>query len=465
MKKTACTVVGIAGGSGSGKTALMELVKSAVGADKVATLSLDSYYKDLSHLSSSERQTYNFDHPHAFDITNLVSHLKMLKAGQPIPRVYFDYNSLRQVTGKELLPPRPVVLVEGILVLAIPSVRELLDINIFVETSADIRFIRRCRRDMELRGRTFEDIAAQYERSVREMHILLVEPSKDFANFIIPFDTTNERGIDMLVRSLTTLVAQQPARSIVWESDEAEMILIPAGEFVMGSNDTQNMQVVREYGAEIHWFNDERPAHTVSLSSFYIDKYPVTNEQYAKFLRETGSKEPETLDIRRYNQPNQPIVGVSWHDANAYCQWAGKRFPTEAEWEKAARGVNARLFPWGTDSPEGRANYGGRYGGPTPVDKFPDGASPYGVMDMAGNVWEWVNDWYDPDYYSHSTYRDPKGPDSGRGRCVRGGAWINNPTMLRCAERDYRRLPHRDLKFFGFRCAVDLEVIPNNDGE
>ncbi|MBM3238589.1 uridine kinase [Candidatus Poribacteria bacterium] len=457
MEKATCTIVAIAGGSGSGKTTLAELITSTIGSDKILSLSLDSYYKDLSRLSPLERETYNFDHPNAFDITNLVSHLKILKSGQPIPRVHFDYKALRQVTGKELLQPRPVVLLEGILVLAIPSVRELLDIKVFVDTSADIRFIRRCRRDITLHNRTFEDIATQYEHSVREMHHLLVEPSKDFADLIIPFDNTNERGVDMLVRSLTALVAQQPARSIVWEIDEAEMILIPAGDFVMGSNDTQIMQLVREYGAKIHWFNDERPRHIVNLSSFYIDKYPVTNEQYAKFIRETGYKKPETWDIRRYNQSKQPVVGISWHDAEAYCQWAGKRLLTEAEWEKAARGVNARLFPWGDNNPEGRANYGGREGGPTIVGKFPDGSSPYGVMDMAGNVWEWVNDWYDSEYYSHAPYRDPKGPNSGHGKCVRGGSWINNPTMIRCTERDYRRLPHKDLKYFGFRCAADLE--------
>jgi formylglycine-generating enzyme required for sulfatase activity len=235
------------------------------------------------------------------------------------------------------------------------------------------------------------------------------------------------------------------------------MLLVPAGEFVMGSNDSQIKKLMKQYDAKIYWFNDERPEHEVFLSSFYIDKYPVTNRQYGRFLKETKHPEPPPWGSRRFRQPSQPVIGISWGDAIAYCQWSGKRLLSEAEWEKASRGINARIFPWGNEDPEGRANFGGRYGGPTPVDKFPDGVSPYGVMDMAGNVWEWIADWYDRDYYANSPEQDPIGPEHGAARCVRGGAWINNPTMIRCAERDYRRLPHRELKYFGFRCALDYQ--------
>jgi formylglycine-generating enzyme required for sulfatase activity len=288
------------------------------------------------------------------------------------------------------------------------------------------------------------------------MHNQLIEPSRDFADLVLPLDRTNDSGIDMLVRSIATLVSQQPARLIESPVDGSEMLLVPGGTFLMGTSDSHIDEMLREYGAQIHWFNDERPFHAVGLKSYYVDKYPVTNNQYRSFVKATGRDEPATWTIRRHTEPSQPVTGVSWEDAKAYAGWAGKRLPSEAEWEKAARGINARLFPWGSAPPEGRANFGGKYGGPTIVNKFPDGASPYGVMDMAGNVWEWAADWYDRDYYSKSPKDDPTGPPAGAGRCVRGGCWVNNPTMIRCAERDVRRLPLPELKYFGFRCAADV---------
>jgi formylglycine-generating enzyme required for sulfatase activity len=162
--------------------------------------------------------------------------------------------------------------------------------------------------------------------------------------------------------------------------DGTHLIRIPAGEFWMGSDD----------GPE-----NERPRHRVHLDEFYIARHPVTNAQYAKFIKETGHREPYYWNEKRFNQPNQPVVAVSWHDALAYCEWAGLRLPTERQWEKAARGTDGRKWPWGDEPPdERRCNFGTQVGATTEVGSYPDGASPYGCQDMAGNVWEWcVTKW------------------------------------------------------------------------
>lgn len=459
MARTRCTIVGIGGGSGSGKTTLSDSIVSAVGRSNVISLSMDAYYKDIDGLSETEVRHYNFDAPEAFDIHALVEHIKALRQGKPIPRFDFDYSTKKRVVTGGDVGPKSVVILEGILVLAVPSIRELLDIKIFVDTPPDLRLIRRARRDIGKHQRTFFDVADQYEETVRPMHAALIEPSKEYSDIVIPFASTNETAVDMLVRGVSTLVARRPARSIEWDKDESIMMLVPEGNFLMGSTDTQITQLAKDYAAEMHWFNDERPAHQVFLSSFYVDKYPVTNQQYEYFIEDTGHPSPETWKDRNFRRPKLPVTGVSFDDALAYAKWAGKRLLTEAEWEKAARGIGGRLYPWGDAPPAGRASFGGNFRGPTEVGRFPDGASPYGVMDMAGNVWEWVGDEYDPSYYLRSERENPKGPKSGRGRSVRGGCWINNPTMLRCAERDFRREPHSDLRYFGFRCAVSLDKV------
>ncbi len=452
----ASTLVGIAGGDGSGKTEVASRLQETLGADKVLCIRLGSYYKEVPPTSQAARRHFDLNDPNSIDISLLVSHLASLKSGRPVQKLDYDRASLRRIVSRELLHAKPIILIEGSLVLAIPSVRSLLDVKIFVDTAADFRFIRHYRDVTAALTWSFDEIARQYEVSVRPIHFNLVEPSKDYADLILPLNRPNDRGAEMLLSGIASLVATQPARSVISKVDGAERLLVPEGEFLMGSTENQIVRLMREYGAEINWFNDERPAHIVKLPSFYIDKYPVTNERYAEFLKQTGYDAPETWGVRGFDQPEQPVVGASWQDALTYCNWAGKRLPTEAEWEKAARGVNARLYPWGEEKPEGRANFSNKHGGPTKVGAFAEGASPYGVMDMAGNVWEWVNDWYDNKYYSHSPSQDPKGPQSSAGRIVRGGCWINNPTMIRCAERDYRRLPHTDLRYFGFRCAHDL---------
>ena len=225
----------------------------------------------------------------------------------------------------------------------------------------------------------------------------------------------------------------------------SQMALVPAGYFTMGS---------REGG----WA--ERPQHRVWLDEFCIDKYEVTNRQYDEFVRTTGHIRPKFREDGRYNSPDQPVVGVSWDDADAYCKWAGKRLPTEAEWEKAARGgAEGRRFPWGDEGATGKAVFGQdmNTGSPSAVGKYPPNG--YGLYDMAGNVWEWCADWYDMEYYRVSPERNPQGPASGKDRVARGGSWIGSgiaelyDDVLRCAFR--RRHPPADKSDdFGFRCAM-----------
>jgi len=217
-----------------------------------------------------------------------------------------------------------------------------------------------------------------------------------------------------------------------------EFVRVPAGEFWMGSDDGDS---------------GEKPRHRVSLDAFSIDKYEVINALYKRFMDATGRQAPSYWSDQKWNGASQPVVGVTWHDADAYCKWAGKRLPTEAEWEKAARGTDSRTFPWGAlwDSSKGNSNES-KLGKTVAVGSYPGGASPYGAHDMAGNVWEWVADWYDKDYYKRSPERNPTGPESGQYRVLRGGSWINYAVYLRTANRNDNS-PDVRYRIIGFRCA------------
>ena len=233
--------------------------------------------------------------------------------------------------------------------------------------------------------------------------------------------------------------------SIIREKDGAVMMLIPAGEFQMGSP---------EGGGN----DNERPQHIVFLDAFYIDKYEVTNAQYKMFMDATGHKAPYYWDDPKYNAPNQPVVGVTWDDANAYAEWVGARLPTEAEWEKSARGgLVGKKYPWGDDITHNDANYSGTGGKDqweqtSPVGSFaPNG---YGLYDMAGNVLEWCADWYDQNYYATSPKSNPTGPSSGSSRVVRGGSWYlyADVYFLRVASRSFHG-PALIIYSVGFRCV------------
>lgn len=269
----------------------------------------------------------------------------------------------------------------------------------------------------------------------------------------------NEQTIDLPLEKPEPLVMLLELASGVLpkerinEKDGATMLLVPAGEFVMGS-------------ARGEAEPDEHPQHRVYLSSFYIDKFEVKNANYKKFIDSTEHPAPEHWKNGEYpdEEDNFPVVFVSWRDANAYCQWAGKRLPTEAEWEKAARGTEGQIYPWGGDFDWKKGNFSdkGQFDGhidgfvfTAPVGSFPEGASPYGVQNMAGNVWEWCADWYQKDYYQTSPRNNPKGPDTGAACVLRGGSFFS-ALHIRCAARYYLE---ENSKYFyvGFRCVADVE--------
>ena len=198
---------------------------------------------------------------------------------------------------------------------------------------------------------------------------------------------------------------------------------------------------------------DEQPQRTVLLNSYWIDRYPVTNLDYKEFVDATGHRKPPHWVTGTYplEQVDHPVTNISWDDAMAYAGWAGKRLPTEAEWEKAARGILGQTYPWGDAFRKDNVNSSKDYGGITPVKEFPRGASPYGVMDMCGNVMEWCADWYDDDYRT-APVDNPTGPTGGQYRVLRGGFYAENRKGVRCSARHYA--PPSNLQdHLGFRCA------------
>jgi len=238
-----------------------------------------------------------------------------------------------------------------------------------------------------------------------------------------------------------------------------EMILILAGEFLMGSPEGVGKE-------------DEHPQHKVYVDDFYISKYEVTNSQFAEFLNAVGKNDDgfgnrlvnmDLIAIEHKNQiykakkrwEDNPVVGVSWYGCMAYAKWAGGRLPTEAEWEKSARGTDARAWPWGNIwDPTKCKSWELEPHGSAPVGSFPYGISPYGVCDIAGNVFEWLADLYQADYYKVSPFENPKGPDSGGFRVLRGGSWVEFADGCRCAFR-FGQLPDSTRSDSGFRIAKD----------
>ena len=256
------------------------------------------------------------------------------------------------------------------------------------------------------------------------------------------------RAAGFIVVAVLTVGADQPPAgpAAPLGKDGAPMLLIPEGPFTMGSNDG---------------FGNERPEHTVWLPRYAIDQYEVTIGLYVKFMQATVQKPPTTWDEDSVTvAPDRPAVGLNWYDADAYCKWAGKRLPTEAEWEKAARGTDARRYPWGHMQPfVDIANYNrgmwvsdaitlapvssGLEGMSVRHGTKEGGKSPYGLFQMAGNAAEWVADWYDREYYQKSPEKNPTGPKEGERHVIRGGSWNDPPVGIRTtarvsAEPDYR---------------------------
>lgn len=194
--------IGISGGSGSGKTTVAQKITNKVGLERISFIEMDSYYKDLSHLKFEERAGYNFDHPASLDIDLFIEHLKTLKAGKPIDKPKYSFIAHTREKDTERVVPRPVVILEGLLLFENRSVRENIDIKTYVETPSDIRFIRRLTRDIKERGRTPDAIINQYYKTVRPMHQAFVEPTREYADIIIPWQDYNDVAIEMVIHRI-----------------------------------------------------------------------------------------------------------------------------------------------------------------------------------------------------------------------------------------------------------------------
>lgn len=230
--------------------------------------------------------------------------------------------------------------------------------------------------------------------------------------------------------------------------DDVEMILIPAGSFTMGSDDEDALTA-------------SRPAHEVTLKSYWIDRYEVSNAQYARCVEAKHCTDPKSFSSNtrpdyytNKKYANYPVIHVDYYQATAYCTWAGKRLPTEAEWEKAARGNNGYIYPWGNKLPleiPAQVNLFDE-GDTAAVDSFPEGASPYGVYNMEGNVWEWTSDQYDAFYYSDSPSEDPHAVTGGNEYVIRGFSWAYPFSRLEITARNYSYILNQTYDL-GFRCA------------
>ncbi len=204
-------VIGICGGTGSGKTTITHRIIRALSEDQVLILQQDYYYKDLPHLPLTERARQNFDHPDSIDTPLMVEHIRQLRAGEPIERPLYNFVEYRRLPDTVRLEPRSALIIEGILIFENKALRELMDIKIFVDTDADLRFIRRLLRDICERGRTMQSVIEQYQATVRPMHMEFVEPSKRYADVIIPEGGYNEVGIDLVIQKIRSLMPRDTA--------------------------------------------------------------------------------------------------------------------------------------------------------------------------------------------------------------------------------------------------------------
>jgi formylglycine-generating enzyme required for sulfatase activity len=264
-------------------------------------------------------------------------------------------------------------------------------------------------------------------------------------------DIANKLGLDdeqqalyqQLQEKIQQRHKQSPEDMASTQYHARSMLVVPAGEFTMGSTTGDA---------------DEQPVHQVYVNAFLMDVHQVSVKHYARFLEATHHEVPPDWSImNRPQHQDRPVANVDWAEAAAYCTWAGKRLPTEAEWEKAARGTDGRIYPWGNELPtQARATSGkeiwSSHTAPSSVGMLEEGKSPYGIYDMSGNVWEWVSDWYDQDYYKNSPSKNPTGPSTGEAKVIRGGSWGSGPKDLRAANREVHVPSFRGFGT-GFRCA------------
>ena len=262
----------------------------------------------------------------------------------------------------------------------------------------------------------------------------------------------------LLAAASTLALSPVFATPAVKELDPVLMVTIPAGPFLMGTQSPKGRA-------------DEWPQRTVQVDAFAMDEVEVTNERYMTFVTTTGHRSPPNpygtgVLVSAKGIEQLPVVQVTWYDAKAYCAWAKKRLPTEAEWEKAARGTDGRTFPWGEDTPTSkRANYDREWVEDKtlhPVGALPAGDSPYGIKDMSGNAREWVQDWYDPDYYANAPTKNPQGPDKGIVRVIRGGSWHSPHSDITATARGRGGFALQPPGT-GFRCVRSLDGQAHQD--
>jgi iron(II)-dependent oxidoreductase len=228
------------------------------------------------------------------------------------------------------------------------------------------------------------------------------------------------------------------------------MVFIPAGDFLRGRSHALPDDGLKWYPTLL---KDDRPVKRIYIDAFYLDEHEVTNAQYARFVHATGHRAPYNWPggLPAEGKDDVPVVDVSWEDAAAYAHWTSKRLPTEAEWERACRGLaEGYKYPWGDEEPSHRHARFDSVEGPSAVCAFR--WNYFGLCDMAGNVWEWCSDWYEKDYYGHAPERNPLGPETGLYRLLRGGSWADEAKYLTCANRSWARPAERSPNI-GFRCA------------
>lgn len=301
-------------------------------------------------------------------------------------------------------------------------------------------------------GWLYSKLGASEEAIEHLKRYINLKPKAEDINDVLVYINVLQKGIEAAQKRTMTMERRDEVMkdALAKNKQKWDMVLVEAGEFIMGSDDQRD---------------DCYPEHKVYLPAFYIDRYEVTNAQYYEFLeyiRRTGDHSkchkdeppnkdhtPRNWEEGYYDNPDFPVTRIDWYDAYAYAAWAGKRLPTEAEWEKTARGPNGNRFPWGNEWNPGNCNVGGEQ---KPVGSYPQGVSPYGCQDMAGSVAEWVSDWYHPEYYQTNHSNNPQGPESGLKKVIRGGSRFGRGFLLRSTARKCEA-PNVHNQAVGFRCA------------
>ncbi len=311
-----------------------------------------------------------------------------------------------------------------------------------------------------LPGDTLEGISAKFNSRAEDIIALNnINPNE------ITVGQTLQIPVNLIMATATLPPTSTALPTEIMDAQGVSMVLVPAGEFIMGSTaDAAFAECLKQNPDDCarNLLIDEEPPHQVYLESFYMDKYEVTNAAYGRCVDagvcippKSSTSHTHTTYYGNSEFDEYPVIYVDWNMAKTYCEWRDSDLPTEAQWEKAARGMDDRMYPWGEGIGCDKANYNNCKGDTTKVGSYLDGVSPFGLYDMAGNVREWVNDWYDANYYQNSPPSDPLGPISGQYRVLRGGSWNGPDYYALSAYRYYGGAPGLIYNYVGFRCAKD----------